>query len=422
MLNVFHTLRCATIIWRSCLAAFLLACLSVGPLAAQDAYRMNLSDRIALRIVAWDTITLEFIEYDTLNGEYTIGSDGTMMVPLLGPIQAQGKSTAELAEELSAMLLVRLGLVETPSVSLTVVSYRPVYLLGAVRTPGAYTFSPGLTVQQALALAGGIEAVLDAGPDRLSTVIRTAGTLREIRIDMARQQIRAARLRAEMQGLADFAAPDPTDHPDGPTAMTAIINNERALFQSRREAQDRALAALDDNRRLLEAEITGLDGKQAGQTRQVALLREQVAKVEALVERGLARSPNFTAIQSQLIELENRQLDTETAVFRARQSIGELERDRVDIEAGRQLAVLRELQETEAEIDRQTSRRNTTRQLMAGAELLQADAEDGPTFGLAFAITRETAAGRVELEAGPETRMQPADVLEVETVLRGDGD
>lgn len=417
---VFHTLRRATIICRSSFIAVLLAFLFVGPAAAQDAYRLNLSDRVALRIVAWNSITLEFVEYDTLNGEYTIGTDGAMMIPLLGPVQAQGKSPVELAEELAALLLVRLGSVETPSVSLTVLSYRPVYLLGAVRTPGAYPYSPGLTAQQSIALAGGIEIGPDTGPDRLSTLIRTTGTLQEIRIDLAREQVRAARLRGEMQGLAEFASPDQTDHPGGLAALQIIIDNERALFLGRREAQDRALAALDDNRTILESEIAALEEKQASLARQAILLQEQVGNVEALVERGLARSPNFIAVQSQLIDLENRQLDTETAVFRARQSIGDLERDRVEIEASRQLAVLRELQETEAEIERQVSRRSTTQQLMVAAEAILAEGTGVPALGLVYVITRETATGRVELEVRPDARMRPADVLEIRTVLEAD--
>lgn len=419
MIKLFHTLGYGTILWRPTIAALMLACLGGLPVAVQNAYILSPSDRVGLRIVAWDTIALDFVEYNALNGEYAIGPDGSIMVPLLGPVQAQGKNTTELAEELAAALLVRLGLVETPSVSIAILDYRPIYMLGAVRTPGRYAFSPGLTVQQALALAGGVDTLVEDGVDRLSTVIRTAGQLREIRIELTRQQIRAARLSAETQGLDGFDLPDALDHPDGSAAATAIFDKERALFQSRQDAQDRALAALQDSRTLLEAEIAALETKQASQTRQVALLREQVGNVETLVERGLARSPSFVAAQSQLIELENRQLDTETAVFRARQSIGELERDRVEIEASRRLAVLRELQDAEAAVARLLTRRNTTGQLLLGAEALLSSEDDAPAYRLHFAITRVSGEDRVEIEARPDTQLQPADVLEVTAVPDG---
>lgn len=430
MTYLFHALRRHTIFQSGMLLAILLTGLwSAGPLAAQQAYQLNPGDRIAVQVVAWDTIELDFVEYGALSREYGIGPDGMVMIPLLGAVLAQGKSAEVLAEETAVQLQVRLGLAEPPSVSITILGYRPIYVLGAVRVPGTYGFSPGLTVQQALALAGGVENFLETGPDRLSSVIRTTGTLREIRIDMARQEIRAARLKAEMQGLADFAIPDGIDHPDGPAAVSAIFDNERILFLSRREARDRALVALNDNRRLLETEIAALEGKQTGQNRQAVLLREQVGNVETLVGNRLVRSSDsiaeqsqLIAAQNQLIELENRQLDTETAVFRARQSIGELERDRVDIEANWRLAVLRELLEAEAGIERLSSQRTTTGQLLVGAESLLADSDDVPTFQLQFKITRDGAAGRSELEAGPETRLQPADVLEVEAVPGEDGE
>ena len=178
-------------------------------------------------------------------------------------------------------------------------------------------------------MAGGLATVLDDRPGREAAAVRASGVLQEIAIDSARHQVRAARLRAEMDGANDFTIPESVTHPDGPDALKAVIEHERALFQSRREARTRALEALDDSRALLETEISTLEEKLAGLTRQVELLRESVGNMEALFERGLVRSPNLVAQQGQLINLENRQLDTETAVFRARQSIAELERERI---------------------------------------------------------------------------------------------
>lgn len=417
MQYLFHVLRCSTIIARRALSVVLLASFFAVPLTAQDAYRLSPGDQIGVRIVAWDTIALEFVEYGALNGEYAIGQDGTITLPLLGPVEAAGKSPTELSEEMTVQLQGRLGLVEQPSISVSIASYRPIYVLGAVRQPGTYPFSPGLTVQQALALAGGIDTLFDEGPDQLAATIRAAGTLRELRIDLAREQIRARRLKAEMDDLEDFGPPAAADHPDGAEAINAILAHERTLFQSRREVQERALVALEASQALLETEVSALEEKLAGQNRQVGLLRKQVGNVESLVERGLARSPSFISAQNQLIDLENRQLDTETAIFRARQFIAELERDRVEIEAARRLEILRELQRAEAEIERLTARRNTTSQLLAGAEAVLAEAGETPDFQLLFEITREDGTDRTDFAAELGTRVRPADVLDVQALV-----
>lgn len=418
MLRIFHELFAQAIQqWAArgtaALLAFIVSFNCALPATAQDAYRLNAGDRIALRIIAWDRIELDFIEYSALSGEYSVSSDGTVMVPMLGPVSAAGKNVVELADEMSLALQGRLGLVELPGTAISVVSYRPIYVLGAVQHSGFYEFSPGLTVQQAIALAGGIEPVLDEQSDGLSAAIRAAGTLREIGIDLARQKARAARLRAEMDGADTITPPARNDHPDGPTGLRAILDHEQNLFESRRDALQRKLDALEDSRTLLETEVAALQEKMEGQARQAALLGEQVGNIESLVERGLARSPNLLTLQSQYIDLQNRLLDTETAEYRARQSIAELERERIEIEADRRLEVLRELQSAEAEIERLTVRRGTTTQLLAGAEALLAGSDDEQAFRTVYVITREDSTGRHTKDAHPGTRLAPADVLEI---------
>lgn len=387
--------------------------------SAQEAYRLNTGDRVSMKVVAWDRIELDFREYDALSGEYVIGPDGAVMFPMLGAVPAVGKGAAELADEISSSLQSRLGLVAKPSTTISIVSYRPVYLLGAVEQPGFYSYSPGLTVQQALALAGGTSTLLDAQTDGLSAVIRSSGTLRSVSIQLARMRVTAARLRAEKAGESEIALPDDLVHPDGPSAIEAIVAHETTLLQSRRDAQRRALDAIEDSKKILETEITALDTKREGQLRQIALLEEQIANLQSLVESGLARSPTLAALQRQFIDLENRQLDTDTAVFRAQQSISELARDRISIEANRQLEVLRELQRAEAEVDQLDVRRDTNTQLLAGAEaMLASEGEVSPLVRLTYTITRETEAGRTKIAADLGTRLQPADVLEV-SILTG---
>lgn len=386
---------------------------TAGPASASEGYAISAGDRIAMRVVSWDTIELQLVDLAPLSGDYVVGPAGRVMVPMLGSLEAAGLTLDALAETVTVRLQDRLGLADPPGVSIEIAAFRPVYMLGDVAQPGTYPFTPGLTVQQALALAGGLEELPLAGTDRGAAAIRAAGVLKELGIEMARTRIRAARLSAEMESAEDFVAPDVGGHPDGAAAVAAAGEHERRLFQSRRDAQQRALDALDANRRVLEAEIAGLEEQLAGQDRQIALTAESVGNLESLVERGLARSPNFITMQRQLIDLENRKLDTETAVFRARQAIAELERDRVDIEAGRQLEVLRELQQAEADIERISARQATNRQLLAGAEALLFEEAGEGLVDVVYRITREGAEGQDVTTARPGTRLRPADVLEV---------
>ena len=74
-------------------------------------------------------------------------------MPLIGQVRALGLSTVELENALAENLSD--GYVLNPRVSVEVINYRPFYILGEVGRPGEYPYTSGLTVQNAVAAAGG---------------------------------------------------------------------------------------------------------------------------------------------------------------------------------------------------------------------------------------------------------------------------
>lgn len=88
-----------------------------------------------------------------LSGEFEVDGRGSISMPLVGQIQALGLSTVELENTIAASLAE--GYVLDPRVSVEVINYRPFYILGEVGRPGEYPYTSGLTVQNAVAAAGG---------------------------------------------------------------------------------------------------------------------------------------------------------------------------------------------------------------------------------------------------------------------------
>jgi polysaccharide export outer membrane protein len=72
---------------------------------------------------------------------------------LIGAVEARGKTTSEL----SGLIVTRLkgGYIREPHVAVEVESYRPFFILGEVTTAGQYAYVNGLTVESAVAVAGG---------------------------------------------------------------------------------------------------------------------------------------------------------------------------------------------------------------------------------------------------------------------------
>src|SRR6201998_1309312 len=74
-------------------------------------------------------------------------------MPLIGAVQARGKTPAGLAADISAKL--RNGYAREPSVAVEVETYRPFFILGEVAAPGQYPYVPNMSVESAVAIAGG---------------------------------------------------------------------------------------------------------------------------------------------------------------------------------------------------------------------------------------------------------------------------
>jgi polysaccharide biosynthesis/export protein len=107
---------------------------------------------------------------EQLTGQFRINDRGNIVVPLLGEIPANELTTTQLQQAIAARLKDK-QLVEHPDVSVDVVSYRPVFILGEVSKPGQYPYQPGMTVLTAVAVAGGFtyRAVTD-----YASILRTA--------------------------------------------------------------------------------------------------------------------------------------------------------------------------------------------------------------------------------------------------------
>src|SRR5215213_1480726 len=113
------------------------------PVRYDGAYHLDAGDR--LRVVVYGQ--------EGLTNTYAIDAGGSITLPLIGSVPARGKTPAGLAADISAKL--RNGFIREPSVAVEVESYRPFFILGEVAAPGQYPYVPNMTVESAVAIAGG---------------------------------------------------------------------------------------------------------------------------------------------------------------------------------------------------------------------------------------------------------------------------
>lgn len=100
-----------------------------------------------------DLISIKVFGEEDLSLQVRLSDAGTVSYPFLGELKVAGKSTGQLGEVIRSRLAD--GYLINPSVNVTVLEYRQFFINGEVEKPGGYAFQPGLTLQKAVALAGG---------------------------------------------------------------------------------------------------------------------------------------------------------------------------------------------------------------------------------------------------------------------------
>ena len=123
--------------------AYAAPAVALAPAADEPPYTLDSGDR--LRVVVFGQ--------DGLTSSYTVAAGGQITLPLIGVVPARGATTEELARTIGDRL--RRGYIREPYVAIEVESYRPFFILGEVAFPGQYPYVPNMTVETAVAIAGG---------------------------------------------------------------------------------------------------------------------------------------------------------------------------------------------------------------------------------------------------------------------------
>jgi len=117
-------------------------------------------------LASGDKVRVQVYEHPEFSGDFVIAADGSISVPTAGAVSLAGKSLRQAEAEVGQKLKQELN---RPQVSINMLEYRPIYVLGQVTQPGQYPFMSGMKVLNAIALARGY--TYRADPSRI-TVIR----------------------------------------------------------------------------------------------------------------------------------------------------------------------------------------------------------------------------------------------------------
>lgn len=361
-----------------------------------------------------DELELDILDDSEPPQRFIVGSDGAVQLPYIGGVKVSSIRVSD-ARELVRNTYIDREIFVDPGVELSIASFRPISVLGDVRTPGNYRYQPFMTAEQAVGLAGGPSVSANNEEARVLERRDLEGTLGELEFDLALAAARFARVRAQLADHTELS------WSDLPIEIRPFVNRE--LFDEHKPGEDRIIAIEGRDRKtqrglledaVLEAgkRVEFLSQREVLETQQIDTARAELERVQQLIERGIMPRSEEAQNELNLSDAEDDLLKVRevrsAAIVQAAGLKGELsqfdinrERD-LRIEAQQFLNDINKLVETRASIQ---DRMRLLQQWMNAASGLDTE------LLVDYQVRRRTENGVQTKEASSFDELLPGDML-----------
>ncbi len=364
-----------------------------------------------------DRVSLSVVGTRDLDTLATIESDGSLNLPMIGRMAAAGLTIEQLkfsvAQELS-FEPIRLNMtgeaavwrkIEASNVFVSVAEYRPVYVAGDVRSGGEKPFRPGMTVRQALVIAGGVgRIVADANAgDPVKLLVQR----RLLDDQLALAKAAVVRLQAELSALeAEGPVSAPRDEELGPREVAQVAELWLAARAELRTLND---SSADLTLQQMKDRLAVLEKLEQVSKETLETYEEEYQRAQDLAKRGIVTAGSVTDAQRGLLSFSSRALEAEAEAYNVRTDIARNRQRTAAAQAADKMDTLRELLRSTTEVqDIEAHIAALEMQL----SLLGEVGFDTPVQSLSVSIYRHSDGSEKKINASLDMKVEPGDVVE----------
>lgn len=364
---------------------------------------------------AGDIVTFDFLDDTELPVQLTITSDGAAQFPLIGSVPIVGLTITDTLAKLRNEYIKREILVD-PKISLNITTLRPVFVLGEVKSPGSFPYYSGLTVEQAVGLAGGTQTAATNPSDRIIARARLRGEIDGADTEIVHEAIYTARLKAQLAGRQIV---DMNDIPEiardyvNKTSLKGVIEIEEQILKTDLDASKSQIQIISDGMIEGEAGIKILDELIAEQKQVVDNTQKDLDRADSLRQRALNTESDVSRAKSNASTERARLLEIYSEMSKSRRDLGSLKLELAKLTADRENDLLTKLQERDVSIKKLLAKRQSAEEqffLMAAAT---ADETKKSIISFTYQIRRNTGSKSGTVDASAFTEVLPGDVLVV---------
>jgi polysaccharide export outer membrane protein len=309
----------------------------------------------------------------------------------------------------------------------SVAEYRPVYITGDVVRSGAEPFRPGLTVRQAIALAGGVDntrgSLSRPSPDERTTTV----------IDYARERSRIWRLEQECSLLEKFDQPvanstasetnlSPggslasilSNVPAAPTLLSQIVASETEQLKLDESALDKEFSYLKQAKEQINGQLKLLLQQQAAQQTEAQQSSHDSQQVQVLYSEHLATLDRMAGVRRDSESTSNQLLQVGSLIIQAQRELNDLDERGRQFESDQRIAKVRELEDAKLALAKLTAKL----QLLGNTFLTtenpaQPAASPSQQQMLTVSITRDANGTPTFVSANQDTELVPGDTVNI---------
>jgi polysaccharide export outer membrane protein len=372
--------------------------------------------RAEFRLDSGDQIEVVIAGMKDFQYRSPIDLNGEVSLPVFGNIKARGLTLAELRAQIEALLPTKVLFrrsddgrksainFNSDELMVSVVEYRPVYVSGDVLKAGSVPFRPGLTIRQALAVAGGTMMASMTGMSPMD-LIRLQGDREAMTLEYAKAAARVWRLESE---LKKTDTPPPSDLLVEKDIAERIIKLELDEKKARQTALDSDKEHLRDSITQMDQRIATLMAQSEKETKINESDQQDLASLNTSLQKGNSSIFLVSEARRAALTSATRMLQTNVLLADAHKDRDEMSRRLAKVDEDRRVEALTDLQTANANLLTAASR-------LRAIGLRVALPSSATTAGSSPSITvyRKTDDKEEQLAGRPDMELMPGDVIAV---------
>jgi polysaccharide biosynthesis/export protein len=382
-------------------------------------------DSIEYKLTPGDVLEFSVRGFPDLRQKAMIELDGDISLPLAGRVRVIGMTLADAqtaVKELAVMrpLQQRLGdgrevyvALSGDDVNVTIAEYRPVYVSGDVGRPGELPFRPGMTVRQAIALAGGFDIMRYRLVNPFTESADFRGQHEALWTEAARARFRLARLQEEQKGSSKLQEVQTSDIPLRAEYINDILRIEQETLLSR-------MGDLAKERRHMRGLIEQTAAKVQTFEKLVASEEEGVKADQREYDQIMDFSKRGTVPLSRLMEIRRLQLTSATRLLQTRVQLEQARRDLVEaqrnldrFDTNRQADLMTQQQDQAVVYNTLMVRLAANAEKLTHTSLLKSRLVRGPGAKANILVHRSLLDLARTIKADEQTALLPGDTVEI---------